>query len=188
MPAGNLNTMIKNGFKKIEKIVVNTGVGRASQQAGFTDKILPELLKELAMIVGQKPQPREAKRSIAGFKSREGQVVGLRVTLHGKRATDFLARVIHIALPRVKDFRGIDLKNVDQNGNLNMGLKEHIVFPEISPEHSKVNFGFQISVVPKGIKDRESAIAYYKELGVPFKKLITPTLSRGSDRSVGAKN
>jgi len=164
--------MIKKDFKKIEKIVINSGVGRMSQQAGFSDKILPELLREMAMIVGQKPQPREAKRSISGFKSREGQVVGLRVTLHGKRATDFLSRVINIALPRVKDFRGIDTKNVDQNGNLNMGLREHIVFPEINQEHSKVNFGFQITIVPKGIKNRDSAVEFYRELGVPFKKTI----------------
>lgn len=162
--------MATTDFKKIEKVVVNTGVGRMSQQAGFSDKILPELMKELALIVGQKPQPREAKRSIAGFKSREGQVVGLRVTLHGKRATDFLIRVIQIALPRVKDFRGIDQKNVDQNGNLNMGLREHIVFPEIQPEHSKVNFGLQITVVPRGIKNRETALEFYRALGVPFKK------------------
>lgn len=165
--------MTKKDFKKIGKIVVNTGIGRLSQQAGFSDKILPELSRELSLIVGQKPQPREAKRSISGFKSREGQVIGLRVTLHGRRATDFLTRVINIALPRVKDFRGIDPKNVDQNGNLNMGLKEHIVFPEINPELSKVNFGFQITVVPRGIKDRESAVAFYRELGIPFKKLIT---------------
>lgn len=165
--------MSQNIFHKIEKIVVNTGVGRLSQQAGFSDKILPEVLRELALIVGQKPEPREAKRSIAGFKSREGQIVGLRITLHGKRASDFLTRVIHIALPRVKDFRGIDTSNVDQNGNLNMGFREHIVFPEINPEQSRVNFGFQITVVPKGIKNRDLAMVFYRELGVPFKKLIT---------------
>lgn len=158
-------------FQKIDKVVVNTGLGRMSQQAGFGDKLLPEVVKELAAIVGQRPQPREAKRSIAGFKSREGQVVGLRVTLHGKRAYDFVVRVVRIALPRVKDFRGIDTSNVDLNGNLNMGLREQIVFPEIQPENSKVDFGMQITIVPKGIKSRDKAMEFYKELGIPFKKL-----------------
>lgn len=162
--------MAKTDFKKIDKIVVNTGIGRLSQQAGFTDKILPELVKEFSMIVGQKPQPREAKRSISGFKSREGQTVGLRATLHGKRASDFLVRVIRITLPRVRDFRGVDLKNVDQNGNLNLGLREHVVFSEIQPELSRVSFGLQITVVLKGVKNRDSAIEFYRELGVPFKK------------------
>lgn len=165
--------MSQKDFKKIDKIVVNVGVGRLSQQADFSDKILPEVLKELAMITGQKPQPREAKRSIAGFKSREGQVVGLRVTLHGKRANDFLSRVINIALPRVKDFRGLDSKNVDQSGNFNLGLREHAVFPEVNLEHSKVNFGFQLTVVPKGIKSRDEAMEFYRELGVPFKKSVS---------------
>ncbi|HEY4523656.1 MAG TPA: 50S ribosomal protein L5 [Candidatus Paceibacterota bacterium] len=162
--------MTKTDFKKIDKIVVNTGIGRLSQQAGFSDKILPELVKEFAMIVGQKPQSREAKKSISGFKSREGQIIGLRATLHGKRASDFLTRIVHVTLPRVRDFRGVDLKNVDQNGNLNLGLREHVVFSEIQPELSKVSFGLQVTVVPRGVKNRESAIVFYRELGVPFKK------------------
>lgn len=157
-------------IKNIDKIVVNVGVGRMSQQPNFPDKILPDLLKELAMLVGQKPQTRPAKKSIAGFKSRQGQVVGLRVTLHGKRAYDFLSRVVNVALPRVRDFRGIDPRNVDLNGHLNFGMREHVIFPEIVPEHSKVNFGLQITVVVKGIKKRDDAIALYRTLGVPFKK------------------
>lgn len=163
--------MQSENLRKIEKIVVNVGVGRMNQQANFSDKILPEVMKELAAITGQKPEPRPAKKAIAGFKSREGQTIGLRTTLHGKRAHDFLSRVVNITLPRVKDFRGLELKNVDGHGNLNFGLREHLVFPEIIPESSKVNFGMEITVVPRRMKSRDEAIALYRLLGVPLKKL-----------------
>lgn len=159
----------KEQIKEVEKIVVNVGVGRASQQAQFEDKILPEIAKELAIITGQKASPRQAKKSIAGFKTRAGQIVGLAVTLRGARRDDFLHRLINLVLPRVKDFRGLAEKNVDANGNLNIGLKEQTVFPEIDVEKSKVTFGIQITVVPKK-KQRSSAIDFYRRSGVPLKK------------------
>ncbi|KKU15327.1 MAG: 50S ribosomal protein L5 [Parcubacteria group bacterium GW2011_GWB1_45_9] len=154
---------------KLEKIVVNVGVGRLSQAPNFSDKILPEIDKELALITGQKPSPRGAKQSIAGFKIRAGNVVGLKVTLRGKRMRDFLSRLVNIALPRVRDFRGVDLKNVDKSGNLSIGFREHSVFPEINLETSRVNFGLEVTLVPK-IRIREKAIEAYRQLGVPFKK------------------
>ena len=154
---------------KLEKIVVNVGVGRLSQAPNFSDKILPEIDKELALIAGQKPSPRGAKQSIAGFKIRAGNVVGLKVTLRGKRMRDFLSRLVNIALPRVRDFRGVDLKNVDKSGNLSIGFREHSVFPEINLETSRVNFGLEVTLVPK-IRIREKAIEAYRQLGVPFKK------------------
>ncbi len=153
----------------IEKIVVNTGLGRASQQAQFEDKILPEIEKELATIVGQKPSRRQAKKSIAGFKSRAGQIIGLAATLRGSRMNDFLERLVNLVLPRVKDFRGLSEKNVDANGNLNIGLKEQSVFPEIDLEKSKMTFGIQITIVPRK-KERDAAIAFYRRYGVPLKK------------------
>ncbi len=153
----------------IEKIVVNTGIGRASQQAQFEDKILPEIEKELAVITGQKPSRRQAKKSIAGFKTRAGQIIGLTVTLRGARMNDFFDRLVNLVLPRVKDFRGLAEKNVDANGNLNIGLKEQSVFPEIDLEKSKVTFGVQVTVVPKK-KGRSSAIDFYRRYGVPLKK------------------
>ncbi|MBI5401536.1 50S ribosomal protein L5, partial [Candidatus Wolfebacteria bacterium] len=122
---------------RLEKIVVNLGVGRMSQQQNFSDKILPELIKDFAFITGQKPKSAPAKKSIAGFKIRQGQIVGLVATLRGNRAHDFMDKLIKIVFPRVRDFRGVDLKNVDKNGILSIGFKEHVVFPEISSETSK---------------------------------------------------
>lgn len=158
-----------NDLKKIEKIVVNTGVGRLSQQQNFNDKVLPEIIQSLAVITGQKPQPRPAKKSIAGFKTRAGQTIGLKTTLRGKRAQDFIKRLVNIVLPRVKDFHGIELKNVDSAGHLNFGIREHLSFPEINPEQSHFNFGLEISVVLKRVKTRDEAIAIYRSLGVPLK-------------------
>ncbi len=155
--------------KYLEKIVINSGVGRLRLQPNFEDKILPEVMKELALITGQKPAIRPARKSEAGFKIREGDVVGVKVTLRGKRMIDFLKRLVHLVLPRVKDFRGIDLKNVDKNGNLNIGLREHLVFPEISADQSKVNFGLEITVVLKK-EFRKKAVEIYRQLGIPFKK------------------
>ena len=155
--------------KKIEKIVINAGIGRLSQQGQFEDKILPEVEKEFATITGQKASIRKAKKSIAGFKIREGQIIGLKATLRHKRMEDFLERFANLVLPRVKDFRGLDIGNVDENGNLNVGLKEQNVFPEIDMEKSKVNFGIQVTIVPYK-KDREIAIDLYRRLGLPLKK------------------
>ena len=154
---------------KINKIAVNTGVGRLSQQAGFEDKILPEIMKDLALITGQKPVKTTAKKSIAGFKTRIGQTIGLKVTLRRKKMYDFLEKFIRAVLPRVKDFRGIDVKNVDKEGNLTIGVKEHVVFPEISAEISKFDFGLEISIV-SNVKNREESLELYRLLGIPLKK------------------
>lgn len=154
---------------KLDRMVINVGVGRLSQQPNFEEKILPEITRELAEITGQKPSPTKAKKSIAGFKIRAGQIIGLKVTLRHKRMDDFLERLINVALPRLRDFRGIDLKNVDKSGNLNIGLRDHLIFPEINPEISKVDFGMEISIVSTA-KKREEAIQLYRILGVPLKK------------------
>jgi large subunit ribosomal protein L5 len=157
-------------YKKLEKIVVNVGIGRQSQEPNFAEKKLPAIIDELAMITGQKPSPRPAKKSIAGFKTRAGTVVGLKVTLRRKRMKHFFERLVHVVLPRVRDFRGIDQKAIDGSGNLSIGIKDHLVFPEIIPENSKVNFGVQVTVVPCGLKNRDAAVEVYKALKVPFKK------------------
>ncbi len=154
---------------KIEKIVVNAGVGKLSQQANFEDKILPEIIKELSLITGQKPAACKAKKSIAGFKTRTGQIIGLKITLRRRQMKDFLKRLINIVFPRLRDFRGISLKNIDKNGGLNIGLKEQFVFPEINQDVSKVDFGLEISIVSDA-KDREEAIKFYRSLGIPLKK------------------
>ena len=156
---------------KLEKAVVNIGLGRLSTQPNFDDKVLPEIIKEISSITGQKPSSRPAQKSISGFKLREGTIVGLKTTLRGKYMNSLVSKVVNVALPRVRDFRGISTDAIDQNGNLNIGFKEHLVFPEISPEHSKVNFGIQMTLVPKlPMKDKAVALEFYKKMGVPFKK------------------
>ena len=135
----------------LEKIVVNSGIGRLTQLPEFEGKVLPAVVQ--------------------GFKLREGTVVGLRVTLRGKRMNDFLNRVVHITLPRVRDFRGISKKNIDTAGNLTIGIREHASFPEIKPELSKFAFGLQLTLVPKvPFKGKEDAIRFYQSLGVPFER------------------
>jgi len=154
-------------IQNLEKIVINTGVGRLKQSSSFDENIMPNMLAELAAITGQKAQNRPARKSIAGFKVREGSVVGFKTTLRGKRMRDFLYRMVNVALPRVRDFRGIDPKQIDKGGNLTIGFRDHTVFPEILPEDSKFDFGFQVTLVPR-IKDKEEAYKLYKELGVPL--------------------
>ena len=161
----------KNGMAipKIIKIVVNTGVGKLSQQSNFKDNLLPEILKEFSLVISQRPKMTQAKQSIAGFNTRQGQIVGLMVTLRSKRMYDFLERLIKIALPRVRDFKGLDLKLVDEQGNLNIGLKDYLVWPEISPEDSNVDFGMEINIVTN-TKKRDESIELYRLLGLPLKK------------------
>lgn len=163
--------MIDKNFQKIEKVVLNAGIGRFSAQANFKDKILPEIIKDIAAITGQKPAIRPAKKSISEFKLRLGTPVGLKVTLRGKKKIDFLNRLNNMVFPRVRDFRGIDLEKIDKNGNLNIGLKEHLVFPEIKAEVTRIVFGMEITIVPKNISGREEAIQLYRTLGVPLKKI-----------------
>ncbi len=151
------------------KIVLSVGVGKLREKASFKETVLPEVSNELAAITGQKPSERAAKQSIAGFKVREGDIVGLTVTLRGKKMKDFLDRFIHMTLPRVRDFRGITLKQFDPKGNLTIGLKEHNVFPEINQEQCKVNFGLEITLVTN-TSTKEAGIEFLRGLGLPLQK------------------
>ena len=130
---------------------------------------IAKILEDLGLICGQRPVLRKAKKSISGFKLRKGMKVGAMVTLRGGKMYDFLERLIKIALPRTRDFRGIDQKAIDGKGNLTIGVREHIVFPEISPEKSKMNFGLEISVVTTA-KDRKEGLELLKLMGFPIKK------------------
>jgi len=159
----------KLAIPKIEKIVINVGIGRLSQQPNFEEKILPEVIKNLSLITGQKAVVCQAKKSISGFKIRAGQIIGLKTTLRRGRMTDFLNKLINVVFPRLRDFRGIDLKGMDEKGNLTVGLKEQTVFPEIDPEKSKIDFGLEISIVSNA-KNKEEAIRLYRQLGLPLKK------------------
>lgn len=164
-----MNKNFENTARRLEKIVINVGLGRLRTLPQFEEKVLPEVVKELALIAGQKPAQRTAKQSVAGFKVREGEIIGLQTTLRHRRLRDFLGRLINFVLPRVKDFRGIDLKHLDKGNILNFGLREQYVFPEINADQSKVHFGLQVTIVPK-LEFRSTAIELYRNLGIPFKK------------------
>lgn len=143
---------------------VSSGVG------SFKDKKKIDIvLDRLAKITGQKPSPRGAKQSIASFKSREGDVVGALVTLRGARMFGFLDKVISVALPRTKDFRGLSAGAIDEMGNMTVGIREHTVFPETSDEELKDVFGMGITIVTTA-KNKKEAEAFFKHLGFPFAK------------------
>lgn len=153
---------------RVVKVVMNVGVGRLSQQPHFEEKLLPEVMRKVSLIAGQKPAVTRAKKSIAGFKTRGGQVVGVRVTLRHRRMEDFLEKLIRATFPRVRDFRGIPPTNIDKSGNMTIGFRDHTVFPEINAELSKVDFGVEVSIVSNA-KNRGEAIALYHRIGMPLR-------------------
>ena len=147
---------------RIEIVVVSTGVGKKR------DKKQLELIEDrLAKITGQKPSARAARLSIASFKVREGDTVGLQVTLRGTRMYDFVDKLIHIALPRTRDFRGLSAKAIDEMGNITIGIKENTIFPETSDEDLKDVFGLAITIVTTA-KSRAEAEAFFRHIGVPL--------------------
>lgn len=148
---------------RVEKVVVNVGVGRLREE-----KELEAVRRALALITGQAPAARPARVSIAAFKTRKGLVVGYRVTLRGKRMWDFLERLVAIAIPRQRDFRGIDPASFDRRGSLTIGFREHIVFPEMIGEEVPFIFGLEVTVTTSA-KRREEGIALLKALGFPLK-------------------
>jgi large subunit ribosomal protein L5 len=144
------------------KVVVSSGVGKA-------DKNRKALVADrLARITGQKPSARQAKQSIAQFKMREGDVVGHQVTLRGARMYDFLDKLIHIALPRTRDFRGLPRTAIDEMGNMTIGIKENSIFPETSEEDLKDVFGLAITIVTTA-KNKPEAEAFFRHLGIPLR-------------------
>ncbi|MDP3727552.1 MAG: 50S ribosomal protein L5 [bacterium] len=148
---------------RLVKVVVNAGVGRIRDE-----KQLEAIRKSLALITGQRAAPRPAKQAIAAFKTRRGLVVGYQVTLRGRRMWEFLERLISVAIPRQRDFRGIDPKSFDPRGNLTIGFREHIVFPEMIGEDVPFIFGLEASVVTTAQR-REEGIMLFRALGFPIK-------------------
>lgn len=147
---------------RVSKIIVSTGVGKKR------DKKQVEIISDrLAKITGQKPAARAAKNSIASFKVREGETVGLQVTMRGARMYDFIDKLIHIALPRTRDFRGLTAKAIDEMGNLTIGIKENTIFPETSDEDLKDVFGLAITIVTTA-KSKAEAEAFFRHLGMPL--------------------
>ena len=150
---------------KLEKIVLNMGVGEAAQDS----KLLDEAFKELETIAGQKPTVRLAKTSISNFKLREGMKIGAKVTLRKDTMYEFLDRLVNVALPRVRDFRGISDKSFDGRGNYTLGIKEHIIFPEINVDKVTKVKGMDITFVTTAKTDQE-AYELLSAFGVPFRK------------------
>lgn len=154
----------KLSVPRISKIVVNMGVGRATENK----KLIEESTKHLAVVTAQKPLVTKAKKAIAGFKLRKGQAIGCKVTLRGKRMFEFLDRLISIVLPRIRDFRGLSTKSFDGRGNYTIGLTEQIVFPEINIEAVEFVQGMDITLVITGNSNQQSC-ELLKLLGMPFK-------------------
>lgn len=150
---------------KIEKIVINMGVGEAAQNA----KALDGAVEDLTLISGQKPVITRAKKSIAGFKIREGMPLGVKVTLRGERMYHFFDKLVNLALPRVRDFRGVSPKSFDGRGNYNLGLKEQLIFPEISYDKVDKIRGMDVVIVTTANTDEE-ARELLELLGMPFRK------------------
>lgn len=150
---------------KIEKVVLNMGVGEAIQNS----KVLDAAVEELATITGQRPVITRAKKSIAAFKLREGVPIGAMVTLRSEKMYEFLDRLINIALPRVRDFRGVPSRSFDGRGNYTLGVRDHLIFPEIDPQKIDKAKGMNITIVTNAKTD-EHARALLRELGMPFMK------------------
>ncbi len=150
---------------KVTKVTVNVGTGRVAKEPAMLERIE----HDLAALTGQKAAVRKAKKSVSSFKVRQGMPVGLSVTLRGARMYDFIDRLVNVALPLSKDFRGIDPKNVDADGNLNLGIREQNIFPEVTFESTRDLFSLQVTVTTTA-RNRERGIALLKQLGFPFKK------------------
>ncbi len=150
---------------RIAKAVISVGTGRMAKDKGKVELVA----NRLAKITGQKAASRGAKKAISTYKTRVGDQVGYQITLRGKRAEDFLNRLIHVALPRTKDFKGVSTAGIDEMGNYTLGIKEHTVFPETADEDIKDVFGMAITVVTTA-KDKKLAEGYLRHLGFPFKK------------------
>lgn len=166
VPALQKEFGLKNALAvpRIAKVTVNCGVGKFLKDP----KVLEDVERDIVRICGQKPVKTKAKKSIASFKTRLGQEIGFKVTLRGGRMWDFLERLVVVALPRTRDFRGIPEQSFDRGGNLSIGIREHFVFPEASGDDVKTIFGLQV-VVTTTAKKREHGVVLLKLLGFPIK-------------------
>lgn len=148
---------------RIQKCVINVGTGKILKE---TEKI-EEIIQAFTEICGQKPVKTRAKKAIAGFKIRIGLEIGVKVTLRGQMMWNFVDHLVNFALPRTRDFQGIELKSIDDSGNMNLGIKEHIIFPEIYPEKVKNIFSFQINITTTA-RSKKEAVEFFRLLGFPI--------------------
>jgi large subunit ribosomal protein L5 len=153
----------------IEKVVINLGIGKIlnSTDPANRGKVIENISSEIALISGQKPIIAKSKKAVAGFKIRKNSPVGLKVTLRRKRMYDFLDRLINIVIPRMRDFQGIKEKSIDKSGNLTIGIREYIIFPEIQPEKAKNIFGLEVTIITNA-KTRKEAVELFRLLGFPL--------------------
>ncbi|HEX5437417.1 MAG TPA: 50S ribosomal protein L5 [Gemmatimonadaceae bacterium] len=158
---------------KLTKIVINVGVGEAVKQP----KILDSVVEEIGTIAGQKPIRTRAKKSISNFGLRQGQEIGASVTLRGARMWEFLDRFISVAIPRIRDFRGVSTRSFDGRGNYSLGLKEQVIFPEINYDRVEQLHGMDITFVTNAGRD-DQALALLRELGMPFRGDEKPVIVR----------
>lgn len=161
----------KMAVPKIEKVVVNCGFGKmvAGKGAGDRQKIEEHISQNLALMTGQKPLPVQAKKSIASFKLRKGVVVGLKVTLRGKRMYEFLEKLIWLVLPRGRDFKGIPLRSISEKGDLTVGFREYTPFPEVKIEKEKGLFGLEV-IVKTTAQTKQERIELLRLMGFPLQK------------------
>lgn len=157
----------KNSFvaPRLKKVVVNVGFGRQAKEKDVAEAVADGLAK----ITGQKVILTKAKKSISAFKLRQGMVIGAKVTLRGQRMYDFMEKLIHITFPRVRDFRGIPTRNMDRSGNLTIGFKEHVAFPEIKVEDINNTYGLEVCISTTA-NSREEGLALFRLMGMPFQK------------------
>jgi large subunit ribosomal protein L5 len=180
IPALSKNMGYKNVLQvpKVHKVVVNTCI---PAQGADLKQALEDAKKELAVITGQKPAETKSKKSISNFKLRKGQAIGAKVTLRGDRMYEFLERLIKMALPRIRDFRGISPKAFDGNGNYTLGVSDQSIFPEVDLDKIKRNVGFDITIVTTA-KTNEEAKALLTELGIPFSDKKQPTKASSQEK------
>lgn len=150
---------------RIQKVTVNVGYGKNHKET----QQIEDIIDSVRVITGQKPQLTSTRKAIAGFKIRQGVNVGSKVTLRGSRMWEFLDRLVHIALPRTRDFQGISEKCVDSYGNMNIGIRDHIIFPEIKPEKVARSFGLQITISTTA-SDKKTGLELFRSLGFPLEK------------------
>jgi large subunit ribosomal protein L5 len=161
----------KFGFKndlqvpRIEKVVVNSGIGKYLKDSNMVN----EAANSFTLITGQKPILTKSRKSIAGFKIRQGLEIGIKATLRGRRKWDFIDKLVGATIPRIRDFQGIKESAIDESGNLNIGIKEHTVFPEILPENVKNIMSLQVSITTTA-KDKKTGLEFFKSLGFPISK------------------
>jgi large subunit ribosomal protein L5 len=155
----------KMSVPRITKVSVNVGINARKSESNYAENVEDIVTR----IVGQKPVKTKARKAVSAFKIREGMVVGIKATLRGQKMYDFLDKLVNVSIPRIRDFRGLNLKSIDGQGNLTLGLKEHNVFPEIRSDEVEKVYGLEISITTSATS-HEEGVALFKSLGFPFQK------------------